>query len=467
MEQAAAERLLMLGIDGEQFGVPSHIVREVARLPRLARVPRAPAALMGLANMRGAVVPVLSLAALVERPSRGERRVVIVDDGELVGFAVDDISQLIGTSDAAAAAVPLLDVAALIARVVATGAARGTRGAGLAEERGSGTEASADTIALVVVAIGNQEFAFPLDIVDEILRLPDDIAPVPHADAAAIGSTAVRGALLPLLSLRALLALPAGKADRRARVLVVRIGEYRVGLLVDAVRSVLRVAAEDVDPLPQVLARGGGEARIQAICRLDGGRRLVSVLAADQLLREDVTARLFQGAGEQQDMGETAAEQLSEQFLLFRIGEDEFGLPIDAVEEVALLPARLTRLPRAPAFVRGVMNLRGQVVPVIDQAERFGAGAAAGRKRRVVIVRIGDLRAGFMVDAVSDVLRVARSALRAAPDLGNGETRVFDRVANLADEQRIVLIVSPRELLDRAERDLLRSIAGKGATAAP
>lgn len=458
-EAIAEERLLTLGIGGQRFGVPSALVREVARLPKLARVPHAPPALMGLANIRGAVVPVLSLATLVEQPAGGERRVVIVDDGEIVGLAIDEVSQLIGVGDAAEASVRTLDIAALIARSIPTSGERRSRGAGLVEEREA--EARAETVPLVVFAIGNQEFAFPLGMVDEVLRLPEEIARMPHADTAVVGSTAVRGALLPLLSLRALLALPGTDDFTRARVLVVRLGAHRVGLVVDAMRSILRVAEDDIDPVPQVLVRGGAETRIQAICRLDEGRRLVSVLAADALLRDEITARLFQGSGEQQDMGETAAEQAFEQFLLFRIGEEEFGLPIGAVEEVALLPEKLTRLPKAPAFVQGVMNLRGQVIPVIDQAQRFGAGAASGRKRRVVIVRIGDLVAGFVVDAVSDVLRVEADALRPAPDLGNEETRVFDRVANLAGEERIVLIVSPRELLDRAEQDLLRSMAAR------
>jgi len=463
MAQAATgTQLLTLGVDGQRFGVAAGLVREVARLPRLTRVPHAPPALMGLANIRGAVVPVLSLATLVEQPSGGERRVVIVDDGEIMGLAVDDVAQLIGLDEAADAAVRTLDIAALVARNMPGSGERRSHGSGLVEERA--VEASAETLPLVIFAIGNQEFAFPLGVVEEVLRLPDEIARLPHADAAVVGSTAVRGVLLPLLSLRALLALPIGDGSARARVLVVRIGANRVGLVVDAMRSILRVAEEDVDPVPQVLARGGAEARIQAICRLEEGRRLVSVLAADKLLRDDITARLFQGSGEQQDMGETEAGKAFERFLLFRIGEEEFGLPIGAVEEVTLLPEKLTRLPRAPAFVQGVMNLRGQVIPVIDQAARFGADSTSGRKRRVVIVRIGDLSAGFVVDAVSDVLRVEAEALRPAPDLGNAETRVFDRVANLAGEQRIVLIVSPRELLDRAEQDLLRSMAGEGAT---
>ncbi|AQR72820.1 chemotaxis protein CheW [Sphingomonas sp. LM7] len=462
---APGDRLLTLGVDGQRFAVPSGIVREVARLPRLARVPHAPAALMGLANIRGAVVPVLSLATLVERHSTGERRVVIVNDGEVVGLAVDDVSQMIGADEAAEASVRTLDIAALIAKFSPNGGERRTRGAGLVEAQDA--ELRADTVPLVIFAIGSQEFALPIGVVEEVLRLPEDIARMPRADAAVVGSTALRGALLPLLSLRALLALPGADDAARGRMLVVRIGANRVGLVVDAMRSILRVPEGDIDAVPQVLARGGAEARIQAICRLEGGKRLVSVLAADQLLRDDITARLFQGAGEQQDMGEAASTQKFEQFLLFRIGEEEFGLPIGAVEEVALLPAKLTRLPRAPAFVQGVMNLRGQVIPVIDQAQRFGAGAASGRKRRAVIVRIGDLSAGFVVDSVSDVLQIEASALRPAPDLGNEETRVFDRVANLAGEERIVLIVSPRELLDRAEQDLLRSIAGEGATPAP
>jgi len=132
---------------------------------------------------------------------------------------------------------------------------------------------------------------------------------------------------------------------------------------------------------------------------------------------------------------------------------------------VISLPPKLTPLPRAPAFVQGVMNLRGQVLPVIDQVQRFSGAAATGQKRRVIVVRIGDLQAGFIVDAVSEILRVPAAELRAAPDLGNDDTRVFERVANLAAQNRIVLIVSPRELLDRAERDLLASLTTTDATA--
>lgn len=453
-EGAAGLRVLTLQAGGERLAVPAPIVREVARIPRLTRVPHAPSALLGLANIRGAVVPVLSLADLVERPIGTEQRVVIVDDGALFGLAVDAVDALAEDSDSGAR---MLDLPALIAASLTPDGSRRAVGRAVAAEAAAETADHA-VLPLVVFALGSQEFALPLGAVESVLRLPEAIAAMPHADAVVVGSATVRGALLPLLSLRALLAMPAAAATARTRVVVARIGPHCVGLVVDSIRGVERVPEAAIDAMPQVLTRGSAEARIQAICRLDGGRRLVSLLAAEHLLREDITARLTQ-ASTANEIEESAMDATGEQFLLFRIGDSDFALPIAAVEEVAPLPRKLTRLPKAPAFVQGVMNLRGAVVPVIDQAERFGAAMAASGKRRVVVVRIGDLQTGFVVDSASEVLRIATDAVGPAPDLGGAETRVFERVANLPDRDRIVLVVSPRELLDRAKQDLLRGMA--------
>jgi len=449
-----AESLLTFEVGGERFGVPTAIVREVARLPRVTRVPHAPHSLIGLGNFRGAVLPIVSFARLADRNAGSERRVILLDTARPLALAVDAIATLGGTSDAH---VQNIDVEALTARDFAE--ERPRRAQALATAGAVEADAASNHVPLVVFGVAGQEYGLPIGAVEEVLRLPPDIALMPHADDVVIGSIAVRDALLPLLSLQTLLALP-GTADlARARVVVVRIGTHRIGLVVDAMRAILRVAESDIDPVPAVLARGAAEARIQAICRLDGGRRLVSVLAVEHLIREDLTARLLRGADDV--MAERMAAEASEQFLSFRIGDEEFGLPIGCVVEVAIPPARLTRLPNSPDFVQGVMNLRGAVVPVIDQAKRFGGTTAKGKRRRVIVVRLGELRAGFAVDEVSEVLRVPTSALRPAPELGGEETRVFDRVANLEETDRMVLIVSPQELLDRAEREMLAALSGK------
>ncbi|WP_254514743.1 chemotaxis protein CheW [Novosphingobium sp. G106] len=460
---ATTTRTLSFRVDGQSFSLRTELVQEVARMPPITRVPHAPAALLGLANLRGTVISILSMAQLLRRAPGIPTRIIVIDASERLGLAVDEASQVLTTNQADSTIE--IDIAELVAQNMPAQASRRLRGTGTGTVSSGERQDKTEAIALVAFAIGNQEFAMPLAAVEEVLRLPNDIALMPDADEVVIGSAAVRGAVLPLLSLRALLALPGLGESPRVRLLVVRIGSHRIGLLVDEMRSILRVSEAMIDAVPQVLSRGQAEARIQAICRLDDGERLISVLAADQLLRDDITARLLNGGStaEHKSMVQDEGESASEQFLLFRIGEEEFGIPIAAVETVAQLPAKLTPLPKAPAFVLGVMNLRGQVIPVIDQAQRFGASASQSARRRIIVTRIGELEAGFIVDAVSEVVRVDAGALRPAPEFGNEETRVFERVANLAEEQRIILIVNPRELLDRAEQDLLRRLGKKGA----
>jgi purine-binding chemotaxis protein CheW len=154
----------------------------------------------------------------------------------------------------------------------------------------------------------------------------------------------------------------------------------------------------------------------------------------------------------------------AEQFVVFRLGDEHYGLPVAAVDEVARRPDKLTRVPRAPAYLQGVMNLRGAVLPVIDTRHRFGtAGAAEGRGGRVVVLTIEGLRAGFAVDAVTEVLSVASADLALAPELASEGAAVFGRVATVEREGRMVLLIQPRALLEAAERDLVATLAARAA----
>jgi purine-binding chemotaxis protein CheW len=461
---SAAGQLLSFRIANERFALPASAVREIVRPGKTTRVPHAPDSVVGLANLRGRVMPILALGALLDRQVAGGGRVIVLERADPVGLLVDDVSAVI--VDAASGAL-LIDPEALLAKAFSgrTSPSRSTRiGTVISPEA---TTAAVEEIALLAFAVASQEYALPIDQVEEVMRFPAGIVPMPLSDAVVLGTVARRGRLLPLLSLRLLLGLGTDVKITRQQLLVVQIGDHQVGLAVDSVRSILRVPEREIDPIPAVLARGQSEARIQGICRLDGGRRLVSILAVDHLLRADLTARLLEGSSNEGDaMASSSEETETEQFLIFNVGEQEFGMPIEAVREVTRLPDKLARLPKAPAFVEGMMNLRGKVIPVIDQGRRFDDTPVEGKRRRVIIATLGKSEAGFLVDSVSDVLRIASNAIGPAPDLGDERTRVFDRVANLETAGRVILIVEPQELLDRAERDLLAAMTLKGGNPA-
>ena len=144
------------------------------------------------------------------------------------------------------------------------------------------------------------------------------------------------------------------------------------------------------------------------------------------------------------------------QFVVFRLGEDEFGLPIEAVNEVARVPEQISRLPRTPKFLEGVVNLRGEVLPVVDQRRRFDMPALEEKgARRLIVVRTERHRAGLIVDAVLEVLRCSADKIEPAPNLTNEAVRLVHGVINLEKAGRMVLLLDPAELLTRAERGLL------------
>lgn len=492
-----ARRFLTFAVGPDLYALPAGEVREIIRPPHLSRVPESPQSLLGLANLRGAVLPVVSMRGLLQRgdaapeTDRETVRVVVLDQAAAVGLLVDRVAELvtldadrIETAEAELAAEPgeilrgafeapgregvvkIIDIGALLAAQFAHLNRRKTAAALAPTARAAAPQGEAeahDELVLVSFELAGQDYALALERVREIVPLPDAISVVPRADSAMLGVVTLRDQLLPLVSLRALLGLAVGQApDAQRKVVVTWLGDAPVGLVTDRVKSILRVDASCVDAVPSVLMRGGGEARLQAICRLDSGRRLVSVLSPDFLFRETVARR----TGTDQDRGDAMASSNAragggeEQFIVFALGEEEYGLPVTAVDEVAPLPKDLTRLPKTPPFVEGVMNLRGAVVPVIDQRRRFGLPELKRHDRqRVIVLTIEGRRAGFIVDRVSELLKIRVEAIGPAPEITDEQVRLISRVANLDASGRMILLLDAKELLDRTERGLLSAMA--------
>jgi purine-binding chemotaxis protein CheW len=145
-------------------------------------------------------------------------------------------------------------------------------------------------------------------------------------------------------------------------------------------------------------------------------------------------------------------------FLAFKLNDNEFALPIDAIDEVARVPDQITRLPRTPKFLEGVVNLRGIVLPVVDQRRRFDMPVVEGNAaRRLIVVRTEQHRAGLIVDSVTEVLRCPPQSIKPAPDLTGEALGLVRSVINLEQAGRMLLLLDPSELLSRAERGLLDS----------
>jgi purine-binding chemotaxis protein CheW len=142
--------------------------------------------------------------------------------------------------------------------------------------------------------------------------------------------------------------------------------------------------------------------------------------------------------------------QESQQFLTFLLEGQEYGLEIFKIREIRGY-SPITPIPNVPGHVRGVMNLRGTVLPVVDLRMRFNLPAVDyNRFTVIVIATVGDKTVGLLVDAVSDVLTVGLDAIREAPDFGAAvDTRFINGVFQSKD--RLAVALNLEELLTESE----------------
>ena len=128
------------------------------------------------------------------------------------------------------------------------------------------------------------------------------------------------------------------------------------------------------------------------------------------------------------------------QLVTFSIGEEEFGVNILKVQEI-IRTMEITKVPRSPDFVEGVINLRGKVIPIIDLRRRFGlAPRPEDKDTRIIVIEINSIIVGFVVDAVSEVLRIPASTVGPPPPVVAGvESDYISGVGQLADRHLIML----------------------------
>lgn len=489
-------------LQGEIFAFPMASVREIIRMPATAHLPTAPASLLGVANLRGSLLPVVDLSRILfntPSPIADATRVIVVDAGVRIGMVVDRVDKALTIDSdridrkaghatlneevlsgivkdvAGHAMVMILDVQRVLGNEfnsLAHGRTRRDLPAHV-EARAEQTAAlREETLRIVTFMIEREEFAFPLASVQEIVRVPGEIGHVPKSPPYMLGMMNLRHRLLPLVSLRRLFAFPELPLAEQHKVIVLtphqESGGHEFGIVTDQVNAVLNVPKSLVEKLPELLDRKGRQAEVEAVCRLDNGKRLVSILAPERLVNQELFHAAHGGdpsrmASDQGTMAQGRELDKELQFVVFRLAEEEFGVPIEFVQEIIRLPDKLTHVPNTPAFIEGMVNLRGLLLPVIDLRARLGlAKAVRNDQQRIVVFTKAGLRTGFVVDSVSEVLKLPVRAIEPAPDLTSDTDGLMHQVANLDSKNRMILLLNIDKLLTREVTELGRAASLHG-----
>ena len=263
----------------------------------------------------------------------------------------------------------------------------------------------------------------------------------------------LRNRLLPLVSLREMFGLAPAEVTDANKVVVVSLGEgtgTSVGVVMDSIKEVLRVGRSAIDAMPSLLAQNRSLNDIQSICRLDDGKRLVSILSAGRMFDVAEVRKLVGGETEGneamtngEEVAAAAESDDEEQFVVFRLLNEEYGVPIASVQEIVRVPEVLIRVPKTPDLHRR----RHQ--PAWQCAAR-GGSAAPVRPARVSNATIDSaswcspLRGyapASSSNSVSEVMRIGARFIDGAPKLSAEQQKLIRRVANLEAQKRMILLL--------------------------
>lgn len=499
LDEQVNNQYVTFQVANEVFGFPMEQVLEIIRIPTTVAVPLTPDTLIGLANLRGGVLPIIDLRKLLDFEDKElteQSRVVVVDTGSQtgrVGLVVDRVLQVKTVEDAeidrsskvqssvdqevidgvikagdGQAVTQLLNVKEIIKQDFASMVSERIADAVQSSTNivhGEDEDEDDTSNQLVSFLVDEQEYAFDLMDVEEIVRVPNNIASMPKTDAHVMGLIELRGRLLPLISLRNLFGLENAPVCEQNRVVIVSVQrasglkEY-AGFIVDQVREVLRVTDDVLQEVPDILNKGMDD-DIDKICRLEDGKRLVSVLNSENVFGHQVVQEAMsdgelkesqmQGQDTQTDIIDDEDDSIA-QLVVFLLSQQEYAVSIDHVQEITRIPEQMDKVPKTPEFIEGVVNLRGTVLPVIDMRTRFGINKMDGNDRqRIVVLNIAGTKTGFVVDSVAQVLRLPKEQIEDSPNLSEEQNRMMGKVVNLKDDKRIIQVLEVDELLSKKE----------------
>lgn len=474
-------QLVTFQLGDDEFGADIMDVKEIIRVPDITKVPNAPIYVEGACNLRGNVLPIIDGRTRfnLERKTKDESsRVLVIDvDGKATGMVVDKVSEVIRVNidhieeppqivknvdsdylngvvklDNGNRLIMILDVvSALNVKSNVKDLINGSDQSG--EQKNSlvnrASVESIDEEQLVSFLLDKEEYAIGIMKVKEIIRVPE-IVKIPNCEDYIEGVVSLRDNLLPIIDLRIYFGMDQMDINDNTRILVVDMGSFTAGIMVDKISEVLRVPINIIQPPPKFSTQSGEQ--LKGVAKLNNGKRMILILEPSKLISDDEISEISGINGTQDVVENSIATQLldEEQLVTFKIDMEEYGVKIANVEEINRMP-EVTKIPRAPYFIEGIVNLRGNVIPALDLRRFFKLSEREiTDATRIIIVDFEGKRTGIVVDSVSEVIRFEKNLIETPPDiLSSGiDSDYVEGVGKLDDGKRMILILDICKVLN-------------------
>lgn len=477
-------QFVTFNLDSEIYGFPIQNVREIIRPQQITSIPLVANFVEGFTNLRGSLLLVVNGRSLFEMPylnwGNQTRIIVLGLNDRLIGYVVDNVIGVksiemdnitqfdirennwisgVSKNEAENSVLMLLDSREVFSQAVELDSLS-MNNPSLAHTKElvneKNEEDQNEKRQYVRFNVGIESYGLSVQDVRDIVRLPERIERLPGAPSYLLGLGVLRDQILPIIHLSRLLGIDTNALDHKSRVILVDLeyGSKKItaGLAVDSVNEVLRLLLDDIRDLPSVLKMkqtdsisGVYQSEKNELMYVLDLKVLIPWDEVDQFLasNEDGTNQETKALQDRNDKMDAKQQVLTddELYLIFKLGKEEFGLPVKGVKEVLRVPA-ISQIPNAPHYLVGLANIRGQFISVSDLSKRLEIDKVEeSQRQRAVIAESNGHQIGFIVDQIHEVRRIKNSMIEKTTDsIGIKNSKYVEKVAKL-NEDRMVLIL--------------------------
>lgn len=480
-------------IDESEFAIPVSAVQEVVNEPMdISPVPLSPSFMLGLFNLRGKIIPVIDLRCLLEFPELEgtiSRKVAIIEHGDLcIGLLFDKTGEVLSGYDAAR--VDFQPKGDGIKDVVIEGVLKFDNGDRLVQvldpyellnlERvprtnNISTESQAKASRgkrynCISFQTGHTCCALDLRYVKEIREMPDvDQSLFAHGNV--IGTTNLRGVILPVVDFRGFMGDGAvyrlgQTVPKERKMLVIETADGPIGLMVFSIDNIMSYYEDEILPFAKLaLPRSD----FVSGCLVNSSGQIVMMLDQDRLRTDELlvaTAKacqeIYPPGGPKEEQEEKQAKGAARRtYIRFSIAKP-FALETSCVSEVINKPDTLLDPPYKLDFVEGIINLRRELITLLNPRVLYGMPAEEMQNQKVLIFNCEDTKYGILVDSVDEIIMTTEDKIAALQPMDRQGTtrRVVDDVVGClhhevsGDKSTPILVLDPGALVDRCMRSI-------------
>ncbi len=455
------EELLVFLIDGLSYSINSSDVLQIQRVPKITQVPLTNSAIVGVCAIEGAIVPIIDVkmivsSGFVDLKNDKSRLITIKLDRETTALLVDEVVGNIfiepsmieySEDDTIDAVIKYQDniIQLLSCKKVLKNIQMPTyhkeSSSGFANRENRESVKSSNSQKFLIFSMGCEKFCINVDMVREVICEDRPITKISKPIKSLLGMITLRNRVIVVVNLVSYFNMQISNSEN-SRILIIKTDSSIFGALVDSVNDIRDFEVDLIEYLPN---RFNNE-NISGVIRHAGDIIRIIDEKALSLIVDKV--KDVENSKEVKEVKTAEVIDESVELVLFSINSQEYALNIENVEEIIRF-TQITKIAESPKFIMGIINLRGQVIPIIALDKMIGGDYETLKEKKILVCKFDISKVGFVVDDVTEVMFVKKSQI--FPN--ESRDKLISDVILLNDGKKVILKIDANRVIQKDTLD--------------